>query len=100
VHHRHSIARNNWDDHGLRPCHRRSRRMPPTLGVVFRHMTFPAITAHPDLDVSEAIVLMKSKDVDHLPVVDGGRLLGVVSYRSMAMYLDPSQLMLPASSAA
>jgi CBS domain-containing protein len=68
--------------------------------LVFRHMTFPAITANPDLDVSEAIVLMKSNDVDHLPVVDGGRLLGVVSYGSMVTYLDPSQLMLPASSAA
>lgn len=68
--------------------------------LVFRHMAFPAIIARPDLDVSEGIMLMKSKDIDHLPVVDEGHLLGVVSYSNMAAYLDPDRLMLPASSAA
>ncbi len=68
--------------------------------LVFRHMTFPAVTASPDLHASEGITLMKSKDIDHLPVVEDGLLLGVVSYSSVAVHLDPDQLTLSASSAA
>jgi len=68
--------------------------------LVFRHMAFPAVTARPELDLSDGITLMKSKDIDHLPVVDDGRLLGVVSFSSIASLFAPRQTGLPASSSA
>lgn len=42
-------------------------------------MTSPAITAGPDLSLHECMVLMTSNHVRHLPVMEGGAVIGVLS---------------------
>lgn len=42
-------------------------------------MTAPAITVEPDCTVLAALSLMTSRRIRHLPVVDGGKLVGIVS---------------------
>jgi CBS domain-containing protein len=46
---------------------------------VARVMTTPAITAESSTDVLAALALMTQRRIRHLPVVDGGQLLGIVS---------------------
>jgi CBS domain-containing protein len=46
---------------------------------VSRLMTAPAITAESSMDVLAALALMTQRRIRHLPVVDGGRLRGIVS---------------------
>jgi CBS domain-containing protein len=42
-------------------------------------MSFPVITVSPDDTVQTCMQLMTDKRVRHLPVVDGGRVVGMVS---------------------
>jgi len=42
-------------------------------------MSKKVFTIHPDQTVEEAMELMNSKHIRHLPVVDGSRLLGMIS---------------------
>jgi CBS domain-containing protein len=42
-------------------------------------MTAPVITCHPDDTVASAMSLMTTRRIRHLPVVDEGRLIGMVS---------------------
>ena len=42
-------------------------------------MTFPVITVSPDDTVQTCMQLMTDKRVRHLPVIDGGRVVGMVS---------------------
>ncbi len=42
-------------------------------------MTAPAITVEPSMSVLAALSLMTSRRIRHLPVVEGGRLVGIVS---------------------
>lgn len=42
-------------------------------------MSSPAITVAPDVDVLSALALMTKRRIRHLPVVDGGEILGIVS---------------------
>jgi CBS domain-containing protein len=42
-------------------------------------MTSPAITVDPETDVLAALALMTQRRIRHLPVVDGGEILGIVS---------------------
>ena len=42
-------------------------------------MTSPAITAEPQTPVLSALALMTERRIRHLPVVEGGRLIGIVS---------------------
>lgn len=44
-------------------------------------MTKNVITCAPDTKVLEAMALMKRNRIRHLPVLDGGRLVGIVSIR-------------------
>jgi CBS domain-containing protein len=46
---------------------------------VSRVMTSPAITAESSMDVLAALALMTQRRIRHLPVVEDGRLLGIVS---------------------
>jgi CBS domain-containing protein len=46
---------------------------------VMRVMSSPAITASPDTAVLPALALMTQRRIRHLPVVEGGELLGIVS---------------------
>ena len=47
--------------------------------AVSRAMSAPAITVTPDTEVLAAMALMTQQRIRHLPVVDGGRLGGIVS---------------------
>lgn len=42
-------------------------------------MTSPALTIGPDTTVPAAIALMRECDIRHLPVVENGRLVGMIS---------------------
>ncbi len=42
-------------------------------------MTAPVITCHPDDSVASAMALMTTRRIRHLPVIDEGKLIGMVS---------------------
>ena len=53
---------------------------------VSRVMTSPAITADPETGVLSALGMMTERRVRHLPVVEGGRLIGIVSIGDLVKY--------------
>lgn len=53
---------------------------------VERIMTAPAITVGLDQDVLAALSLMTRRRIRHLPVVEGGRLIGLVSIGDLVKY--------------
>jgi CBS domain-containing protein len=53
---------------------------------VSRVMTAPAITVDPSTEVLSALALVTQKRVRHLPVVAGGRLVGIVSIGDLVKY--------------
>ena len=46
-------------------------------------MTSPVVTCSPDATIADAAQLMDSHHIRHLPVVEGTRLIGVVSIRDI-----------------
>ena len=54
--------------------------------TVERIMTSPAITVSPETSVLSALSLMTSRRIRHLPVVEGGRLTGIVSIGDLVKY--------------
>jgi len=50
-------------------------------------MTTPALTVEPDMPVLEARQLMERQRIRHLPVTDGGRLMGIVTDRDIRLNL-------------
>lgn len=53
---------------------------------VSRVMTAPAITAEPDTPVLSALGLMTERRIRHLPVTQGGRLIGIVSIGDLVKF--------------
>lgn len=53
---------------------------------VERIMTSPAITVERDTEVLRALSLMTQRRIRHLPVVDGGALVGIVSIGDLVKY--------------
>ena len=53
---------------------------------VERVMTAPAITVTPDVQVLAALSQMSKRRIRHLPVVGGGRLIGIVSIGDLVAY--------------
>ncbi|MEO0032085.1 MAG: hypothetical protein RIS94_1843 [Pseudomonadota bacterium] len=49
-------------------------------------MTAPAITVSADTSVMEALALMTKRRFRHLPVVDGGRMVGFISIGDLVKY--------------
>lgn len=49
-------------------------------------MTQPAVTAQPETTVDEALALMTRRRIRHLPVVAGGRMIGLVSIGDLVKY--------------
>lgn len=49
-------------------------------------MTAPAITVEPDTKALSALSLMTSRRIRHLPVVEGHRLVGIVSIGDLVKY--------------
>lgn len=54
--------------------------------TVERLMTSPAITVERDTTVLAALSLMTNRRIRHLPVVEGGRLVGIVSIGDLVKY--------------
>lgn len=54
--------------------------------TVAEAMTAPAITAAPDQNVLGALTVMTRKRVRHLPVVENGRVVGIVSIGDLVKY--------------
>ncbi len=55
----------------------------PRVTPVSSYMSTAPVTAGPDEDVATAARLMVEHEIRHLPVVEGGRVLGVVSVRDV-----------------
>ena len=53
---------------------------------VERVMTSPIITAEPRMPVLAGLSLMTERRIRHLPVVDGGRLVGLVSIGDLVKF--------------
>src|SRR5687767_14637051 len=53
---------------------------------VSRVMTSPAITAEPGTAVLSALALMTAPRIPHLPVAEGGRLIGIVSIGDLVKF--------------
>jgi CBS domain-containing protein len=53
---------------------------------VERVMTSPAITVEPGMPVLAGLSLMTERRIRHLPVVEGGRLVGLVSIGDLVKY--------------
>jgi CBS domain-containing protein len=53
---------------------------------VERIMTAPAITVERDLQILSALALMTQRRIRHLPVVEGGRIVGIVSIGDLVKY--------------
>ncbi len=53
---------------------------------VERVMTSPAVTVDPDFSVMAALSLMTQRRMRHLPVVQGERLIGLVSIGDLVKY--------------
>jgi CBS domain-containing protein len=53
---------------------------------VERIMTAPAITVERDHQVMSALSLMTRRRIRHLPVVEGGRIVGIVSIGDLVKY--------------
>lgn len=49
-------------------------------------MTSPAVTVDPQADVLAALALMTRRRIRHLPVIDGGALVGFVSIGDLVKY--------------
>jgi acetoin utilization protein AcuB len=57
--------------------------------LVRGRMTRDVVTVEPTTPVSEAFEMIRSNNIRHLPVVEGSRLLGVVSDRDLRLALGP-----------
>jgi CBS domain-containing protein len=55
----------------------------PEVTGVKECMTRDPITARPDMPADAAALIMVERDVRHLPVVDGRRLVGMISARDL-----------------
>ena len=53
---------------------------------VDKAMTAPAITVTPDVPILAALSQMSAKRIRHLPVVEGRRLVGIVSIGDLVAY--------------
>ena len=49
------------------------------------HASAPVVTGSPEMDVREAAELMTSHGIRRLPVMDGGRLTGIVTLDDLAV---------------
>ena len=52
-------------------------------------MTPNPVTFDSSTKISHAIEIMSEKKIRHLPVTEGGKLVGIVSYRDLVSYLLP-----------
>jgi len=53
--------------------------------IVTDYMSRPALTAQPQTEFHLAHELMRHRDIHHLPVVEGGRIVGIVAERDLLL---------------
>ena len=58
--------------------------------IVANYMTPDPITIHPRAGVIEALNIMRHKNVRHLPVVEDGQVVGVITDKDINGCLDPA----------
>ena len=51
-------------------------------------MSSPVLGVHPDADIEDAMALMTSRRVRHLPVFEHGKLLGLVSIGDLVKHVS------------
>lgn len=59
---------------------------------VSQHLSSPAIVGEPDMEVMAAARLMVDKDIKRLPVVEDGKLVGLVSFSDISLAMIPPML--------
>ena len=64
----------------------------PSDDPVSSHATAPVITGAPSLEVREAVELMVANGVRRLPIVDAGKLTGIVTLDDLAMRIGDLEL--------
>ncbi|HLG22746.1 MAG TPA: CBS domain-containing protein [Candidatus Manganitrophaceae bacterium] len=55
-------------------------------------MSSDPVTIKPDQSIGEAFVLMFERDIRHLPVIEKGKLVGIVSDRDIRQFLGKASL--------
>lgn len=60
--------------------------------IVANYMTRNPITIAPNTGVGEALSIMRQKNVRHLPVVENGKVLGIITDKDINGCLDPTLL--------
>ena len=60
--------------------------------IAANYMTPNPQTIAPEARVTEALSIMRQKNIRHLPVVDKGRILGIVTDKDIRSTLDPTLL--------
>ncbi|NGN98789.1 CBS domain-containing protein [Grimontia kaedaensis] len=63
-----------------------SQNRSPERVNVYEIMTKPALHVAPDMNVKYCARLFERFGISRAPVIDGGEVLGVVSYNSIVMY--------------
>jgi CBS domain-containing protein len=58
----------------------------PNHTLVKEIMTSPGVTCTPDAPVEEAYAHMRRNKIRHLPIVDDGRLLGIVTMKDLISF--------------
>ena len=54
-------------------------------------MTSPLYIATPDTPIDECMALMTDRRIRHVPVVDGGRVVGVISIGDLVKFISKQQ---------
>lgn len=58
--------------------------------LVRSRMTANVLTATPEMTLGEALRIVRERNIRHLPIVDGGKLLGIVTDRDLRLAAPPS----------
>jgi CBS domain-containing protein len=56
--------------------------------LVYQHMSKPAIVVKPTADILDAAQMMAQRKIRRLPVMDGSKLVGIVSFSDVALAMD------------
>jgi signal-transduction protein with cAMP-binding, CBS, and nucleotidyltransferase domain len=56
----------------------------PDSRSVGEYMSSPAVTIGPEVDLMDAAHMLREKNVQRMPVTQGGKLIGVISYTDIA----------------